>query len=57
MTVDPHHVHHSLSKHMLVDGFDFVIDLDKSSGNRFHDAKSGNQHHVAQTIDCFVVDL
>ena len=43
MTVDPNHVHHSLSKHMLVDGFDFVIDLDKSSGNRFHDAKSGKK--------------
>ena len=51
MTVDPSHVHHSLSKHMLVDGFDFVIDLDKSSGNRFHDAKSGK--NFLDFFSCF----
>ena len=51
MTVDPNHVHHSLSKHMLVDGFDFVIDLDKSSGNRFHDAKSGK--NFLDFFSCF----
>ncbi len=32
-------VHGALSRHMLADGFDLVVDLDKSQGCRFYDAK------------------
>ena len=30
-----------LSRHMLVDGLDFVLDLEKSQGSRLHDAGTG----------------
>ena len=32
-------VHASLARHMLVDGYDIVLDLDKSKGRRFYDAR------------------
>ena len=31
--VTPDQVHSTLAKHMLADGFDFVLDLDKSQGS------------------------
>jgi L-lysine 6-transaminase len=42
--VDPSRVHHILSKHILTDGLDIVLDLTKSKGVYLHDAKSGNTY-------------
>jgi L-lysine 6-transaminase len=39
LTVHPTEVHATLAKHMLVDGFDLVIDLKKSKGCRIHDSR------------------
>jgi L-lysine 6-transaminase len=36
-------VHEMLAKHILVDGFDLVVDLEKSQGNFIHDARSGKR--------------
>ena len=44
MPILPDDVHSTLGKHILADGFDFVIDLDKSQGNKFHDSKSGRDY-------------
>lgn len=38
-------VRSELSKHMLVDGFDFILDLHKSNGSTFIDKVSGKQYH------------
>jgi L-lysine 6-transaminase len=40
--VTPDQVHATLAKHMLADGFDFVLDLDKSRGIWLHDSR-GNK--------------
>lgn len=40
--VTPDQVHSTLAKHMLADGFDFVLDLDKSQGVWLHDSR-GNK--------------
>ena len=40
----PQEVHEELSKTILVDGFDYVLDLDKSKGTYIHDAKSGKKY-------------
>lgn len=37
--VAPEQVHASLAKHMLADGFDFVLDLEKSEGVWLYDSK------------------
>jgi L-lysine 6-transaminase len=37
-------VHASLARHMLADGYDIVLDLEKSGGRRLHDAKSGRDY-------------
>jgi L-lysine 6-transaminase len=37
--VTPDQVHATLAKHMLADGFDFVLDLDKSRGVWLHDSR------------------
>src|SRR5512143_2489874 len=37
--VTPDQVHATLAKHMLADGFDFVLDLDKSEGVWLYDSK------------------
>lgn len=39
--VQPAEVHRVLSSHMLADGFDLVLDLEKSQGSWMFDAKSG----------------
>jgi L-lysine 6-transaminase len=41
-------VHGSLSRHQLVDGYPFVLDLEKSKGAFLHDAISGQDF-----LDCF----
>ncbi len=42
--IDPVNVHDVLRKSMLVDGFDFVLDLQKSHGLRLVDARTGNEY-------------
>lgn len=36
-------VHATLGKHILVDGYPFVVDLEKSRGSLVHDALTGNE--------------
>ena len=43
-SVAPHRVFSTLRKHMLVDGFDLVIDLRKSCGSRIVDARNGKRY-------------
>lgn len=40
----PSNVHSVLQKHMLVDGYDVVLDLEKSQGSYLFDAKSGKKY-------------
>jgi L-lysine 6-transaminase len=42
--VSPDHVHEELRKHQLVDGFDHVIDLSRSHGTYFVEARSGKEY-------------
>lgn len=41
--ISPDKVHETLAKHMLVDGFDLVVDLKKSQGNFIYDSRSGKR--------------
>lgn len=41
---DPSTVHESLSRHLLVDGFDLVLDLHRSSGATIVDARTGTAY-------------
>lgn len=41
--IDPKDVHLTLSRHMLVDGFEMVVDLEKSQGCRIHDSRTGKR--------------
>ena len=47
----PSHVHDTLRKHQLVDGYDMVLDLEKSHGSWIHDAAGGEEFLDAFT--CF----
>ena len=40
-TLRPADVHATLSRHMLADGFEVVVDLRTSKGSYLHDARSG----------------
>lgn len=40
----PQSVHETLSEHMLADGFDYVLDLDKSQGSYLVDARNGRRY-------------
>ena len=51
MTVSPQDVHAVLSKYQLADGYDLVVDLDKSHGVWIHDSASGKEYLDAFT--CF----
>jgi L-lysine 6-transaminase len=42
--ITPDRVHESLSKWILADGFDVVLDFEKSHGNWLHDARSGRDY-------------
>lgn len=42
--ITPTDVHSVLRKHLLIDGYDLVLDLEESSGAYLHDSKSGNQY-------------
>jgi L-lysine 6-transaminase len=41
MTIKPTEVHATLGKYMLADGFDLVLDLQKSKGCRIYDSRTG----------------
>jgi L-lysine 6-transaminase len=44
MSISPDKVHETLSKYIIVDGFDFVLDLKKSHGCQIHDSRSGKYY-------------
>ncbi len=44
MSISPDKVHETLSKYMIVDGFDFVLDLKKSQGCQIYDSRSGKYY-------------
>ena len=39
--ITPGEVHEVLSRHLLADGYEIVLDLEKSQGRQLFDAKSG----------------
>ena len=41
---DPGRVHAALARSMLVDGFDFVLDLSRSAGSYLYDARDGRRY-------------
>jgi L-lysine 6-transaminase len=43
-TLDVHDVHDVLRRHVLVDGYDFVLDLDRSRGSWLVDARTGDRY-------------
>ncbi|MEW5800164.1 MAG: L-lysine 6-transaminase [Bacteroidota bacterium] len=43
VSITPSEVHQTLSRHMLADGFDMVIDLKKSQGCRIYDSRHGKK--------------
>ncbi len=51
MTIDPANVHDTLRRHQLVDGYDLVVDLERSSGPWIHDARGDERFFDAFT--CF----
>jgi len=42
--IAPNAVHATLARHMLADGYDMVLDLEKSRGRRMHDSRSGRDY-------------
>jgi len=48
MKIRPDEVHKTLEKYLLVDGFDFVLDLKKSKGCQIYDSKENKY-----LLDCF----
>ncbi len=43
-SIAPDQVHDILKNHILADGYDLVLDLDKSKGARLHDARTGKDY-------------
>ncbi|HXL15214.1 MAG TPA: L-lysine 6-transaminase, partial [Methylomirabilota bacterium] len=41
--ITPDKVHETIAKHMLADGFDFVLDLEKSEGVYMYDSRHGKR--------------
>ena len=48
MTIKPENVHEILGKYIIVDGFDFVLDLKKSKGCQIYNSRTGKY-----MLDCF----
>ncbi len=44
VTIAPNEVHQSLAKHMLVDGFPFILDMDRSHGTYLVDKATGKEY-------------
>src|SRR5262249_55939517 len=42
--IAPATVHATLARHMLADGYDLVLDMEKSQGRRLHDARTGRDY-------------
>lgn len=42
--IAPAEVHATLARHMLADGYDMVLDLEKSHGRRLHDSRTGREY-------------
>ena len=42
--IAPAAVHETLARHMLADGYDMVLDMEKSRGRRLHDARTGRDY-------------
>ena len=42
--ITPSTVHDTLRRHMLVDGFDFVLDMQRSSGSTLYDERTGRRN-------------
>ena len=42
--IEPQHVIPTLSKHMLIDGFEIIVDLEKSRGSYIYDARDGEKY-------------
>jgi len=42
--IAPAAVHAALARHMLADGYDMVLDLEKSRGRRMHDSRTGRDY-------------
>jgi L-lysine 6-transaminase len=51
VTVTPDKVHETIAGHMLADGFDVVLDLEKSKGTRLYDSRSGK--YILDFFTCF----
>ncbi len=49
--IAPDQVHATLARHMLAEGYDLVLDLDKSRGRRLHDSRSGRTY--LDMFSCF----
>ena len=45
-------VHETIGKYMLVDGFDFVLDLEESRGSTIVDARTGDALESRNCIGC-----
>ena len=43
LEIAPQDVHQVVARHLLVDAFDFVFDLEKSQGASLHDSRSGRK--------------
>lgn len=50
-SIQPNKVHEVLGKHILADGYDIVLDMEKSSGVRLYDSK-GNRE-ILDLFTCF----
>jgi L-lysine 6-transaminase len=51
MRINPNNVHKTLSKYMLADGYDLVMDLEKSHGSFFYDCK--RKREMLDFFTCF----
>jgi L-lysine 6-transaminase len=51
VTVTPDKVHETIAGHMLADGFDVVLDLEKSKGARLYDSRRGR--YLLDFFTCF----
>jgi L-lysine 6-transaminase len=47
----PDSVHSTLAKHILADGYEFVVDLDRSQGSRLHDSRADRD--ILDMFSCF----
>jgi L-lysine 6-transaminase len=51
VTVTPDKVHETIAGHMLADGFEVVLDLEKSKGTRLYDSRRGR--YLLDFFTCF----